>query len=132
MLKGANQYVLWINMLFLFAISLAPFLDKVKTLYSFDPEVIMLFAAINIFTGMVLFGMWRYIIKHPELLKSPVSEAAKKNISMQLLIIPAICLLAIPIGYIAPKIGTHVFQFVLVLYIIIRKIDPEQQVESDA
>ena len=130
-LKGANQYVLWINMLFLFAISLAPFLDKVKTLYGFDADVIMLFAAINIFTGIVLFGMWRYIIKHPELLKSPVSEAASKNISMQLLIIPAICLLAIPIGYIAPKIGTHVFSFVLVLYILIRKIDPEQEAVPD-
>jgi uncharacterized membrane protein len=116
-MKHSNQLFLWLNVLFLFAISLAPFISKVKTLYRFDPGVITLFALTNIFTGLILYRMWKYVVSHPELQKDSISASLNRSLSRRILIVPVVCIIAIPLAYLDAHIASYVFVLAPIIYI---------------
>ncbi len=120
-LKYSNSTVVLLNILFLFAITLLPFVSKMKALYRYDALVILLFALAHIFTGMVLYGTWKYIVKHSEQLQANIDPKIITNLSMRLLIAPVICTLAIAVGFFDVNIATYFFLLIPVVFIFFPK-----------
>lgn len=115
-LKYTSNGFTWLNTLFLFAISVAPFMSKIKTLYRYDASVVMLFAITNILSGLILFFMWRYVLSHPELQAKPIDEKLRKSMRNRIFIVPFICLIAIPLAFINVHVGTYIFITIPVFY----------------
>ena len=67
-LKYVNQRIIILNLIFLFSISLVPFISKLKSLYRFDSVVVGIFALAHIITGVILYSVWNYVKSHNELL----------------------------------------------------------------
>ena len=121
-LKYINTAVIALNIIFLFSISLVPFISKLKSLYRYDAMVVAIFAMAHIFTGLILYFTWKYVSSYTELLEAPEDHKAEKRIAYEILIIPIICVLAIPIAHINIHWGTYFFALIPVVYaILLRK-----------
>jgi uncharacterized membrane protein len=59
-LKYCNRTLLWLNILFMFPLTLMPFLTKLKAVYHADVIVVPLFGSAFIVSGLILLGIWRY------------------------------------------------------------------------
>ncbi len=122
-LKYSNRTFEWINIIFLFAITLAPFMSKIKTLYRYDANIVMMFAITNIFAGLVLFGMWQYVLAHPEMHDGTITSRMKTNMKIRTLLVPFISLIAIPLAFINVHVGTYIFSSVPIIYIALIRLD---------
>jgi uncharacterized membrane protein len=122
-LRLVNRIFLWLNLLFLFAISLAPFISKLKTLYRYDIDVVFLFSIMHIFSGMILLMMWRYAVKHTELLAKPLSAGKIKNVRMAILIVPIVCVSAFLLSLLNIHLGTYSFAVIPVIFIFRKQLD---------
>ena len=115
-LKYTDRNLVIMNIVFLFSISLAPFSAKLKALYRFDELVVLIFAAAHIFTGIILYVIWKYIVSHEELLKSPLEKSDVRHLSLGILVIPIVSALAIPMAYINVHLGTYFFALIPIIY----------------
>ena len=122
-LKAANRILLWLNLLFLFAISLAPFVSKLKTLYRFDIDIVVIFSIMHIFSGMILLTMWRYVVKHTELQRKTFNTAKTKNITLSILIVPIVCIVAFLVSLADIHLGTYTYAIVPIIYIFRKQLD---------
>jgi uncharacterized membrane protein len=104
-----NSTIVLINIVFLFSISLFPFLAKMKSMYKFDSLVVVIYATAHIFTGLILFVLWKYFLGNPELLKYTIESKKVNLVSWSILVIPLISLLAIGLSFINVHIATYLF-----------------------
>jgi uncharacterized membrane protein len=127
----ANSTIALLNILFLFSISLIPFLAKIKTLYRFDSLVVVIYATAHIFTGLILLVIWKYFMANEGLLKFPIPKNKNKLVSWSILTIPVISLCAIVFEYINTHIGTYLFLLIpfpyIYLYNLSKPLFPENE-----
>lgn len=121
-LKFSNGSVLLLNIIFLLAISLIPFVAKIKSLYPFDPLVVVIFAFAHIFTGLVLFTTWKHLMAHPDLCKTSMDKKKNKTISLILLMIPIISLIAVLFSFINIHVASYLFLAIPILFILISRL----------
>ncbi|MCA6074891.1 TMEM175 family protein [Fulvivirga sedimenti] len=114
-----NRTIIVLNIIFLFSISLIPFISKLKSLYRYDFFVVGIFAMAHIITGITLFFIWNYLTANNEYLKFPVDRNMKRNIAYKILVIPIISAIAIPVAAFNIHLGTYIFIFIPVIYGII-------------
>lgn len=91
-LRYINRRLILLNLVFLFPITLLPFVAKVKALYRYDPLVVVIFSSAHIICGLLLMAMWAYIVSHPELLVRPVTPQVRRSMAFRILIPPAVSL----------------------------------------
>ncbi len=120
-IQYTNRNVIFLNIIFLFAISLIPFVSKIKSLYPLDELVVIIFASAHIIIGIILFIIWKYFTNHPELLKSSISQQKNKFIGISILIIPMMCILAVIVAFIDIQIGTYLFILIPLIHLFINK-----------
>lgn len=120
-LKYVNQKIIILNMIFLFSISLVPFISKLKSLYRFDSVVVAIFAIAHIITGVILYYIWNYVKTHNELLKAPLDKNKGRYVTIKILAIPLICALAVPVAVINIHVGTYLFMIIPILYAVLPK-----------
>lgn len=108
-LKYTTTKLNWINGFFLLAISLLPFVSKVKTLYEFDFSVVLVYSLMHMIISIMLLILWAYIYKHEELLGEQIPEKLFKNYQRFLLLVPVVCIAAIGVSIIDVHIGTFMF-----------------------
>lgn len=118
----ANNTIVILNILFLFSISLIPFLAKIKALYRFDSFVVIIYSIAHVITGLILYLTWKHILSQKALLKYAIEERKGQLVSWSILSIPIISLLAILISYVNVRIGTYLFYFVPFVYIYLFKL----------
>lgn len=111
----SNSKIVSLNILFLFSISLIPFLAKIKSLYKFDIFVIIIYSSAHIITGLILFFTWKHFITHKELLKYPIEKKKSTMVSLSILAIPIISLIAIVFAFINVYVATYLFLLIPVL-----------------
>lgn len=108
-IKRTSGQLIWLNALFLLFITLLPFVSKVKTLYEFEFHAILIYSAVQFIVGGSLLILWRYVIKHDELLDEPIPSLAIKNFTRLLLLMPVVSVLAVCISIFNVHIGTLVY-----------------------
>lgn len=117
-IKRATSKLIWLNALFLLFITLLPFISKVKTLYEFEFHAILIYSIVQFLISGSLLILWRYVIKHHELLSEPIPSLAIKNFTRLLLLMPVVSILAICISIFNVNIGTLVFLVIPLINIL--------------
>lgn len=109
-LRYCNRALIWLNILFLFSLSLIPFLAKLKSNYEQEPEIVRLFCAGIFFCGLTLLAMWRYVLSHSELLgRSKIDQAVIRSMTRRILVAPVVAVFAFCLSFVDVRLGTHTF-----------------------
>ena len=109
-LRYCNRALIWLNTIFLFSITLIPFLSKLKFTYEQEPEVVRLFCVGVFFCGLMLLAMWRYVLSHSELLWRPtMDQSVIRSMTLRILLAPAVAVVAFCLSFIDVRLGTHAF-----------------------
>jgi len=109
-LRYCNRALIWLNTLFLFSVTLIPFLSKLKITYEQEPEVVRLFCAGIFFCGLMLLAMWRYVLSHSELLWRPkMDQAVIRSMTRRILLAPVVAVIAFCLSFVDVRLGTHAF-----------------------
>ena len=122
-LKYCNRTLLWINILFMFPLTMMPFMTKLKVVYHADVVVAPLFGSTFIVSGLILLGIWRYIVARPALTDRPIDPPVVRSMSRRIMIGPLVSLIAIGISYINTDLGTIVFCTLPLFYLSHRLVD---------
>ena len=120
-LKYTDRILVILNIVFLFSISLVPFIAKLKALYRYDALVVMMFGLAHVFTGLILYAIWKYMISHAELLEAPVVRSAARHVTLRILILPIVSILAIAVAFINVHWGTYFFALIPVIYALMMR-----------
>ncbi len=108
-LKYTTHKLNWINGFFLLAVSLLPFVSKVKTMYEFDFSAVFIYSIVHLCISGMLLVLWRYITTHQELQGEQIPSRLLKNYPKVLWIIPIVCIAANGVSIIDVHIGTYMF-----------------------
>jgi uncharacterized membrane protein len=109
-LRYCNRALIWVNALFLFWITLIPFLAKLKFTYEQEPQIVRLFCVGVFFCGLTLLAMWRYVLSHPELLgPRTIDQAVSRSMTRRILLSPLVAVLAFCLSFVDVRLGTHTF-----------------------
>ncbi|MGD8985532.1 MAG: TMEM175 family protein [Desulfobacteraceae bacterium] len=109
-LRYCNRTLIWLNTLFLFSLTLIPFLSKLKFTYEQEPEIVRLFCAGVFFCGLTLLAMWRYVLSHSELLVRPtMDQAVTRSMTQRILLAPVVAVIAFCLSFVDVRLGTHAF-----------------------
>ena len=122
-LKYCNRTLLWLNILFMFPLTLMPFLTKLKVVYHQDVIVVPFFGSAFIVSGLILFGIWRYIVARPAFTASPIDRPVIRSMERRILIGPLVSLAAIGVSYLDIDFGTVVFCALPLFYLSHRLVD---------
>ena len=130
--RYCNRWLLWLNTLFLFSITLIPFLAKLKSIYKQEPKVVLLFGAGFILTGLSLLAIWRYAIAKRELHKSfPIDPAVIRSMTRRILITPLVSAVAVGLSFINVHLGTYAFLALPLFYLSHRTVDRQLKKTED-
>lgn len=109
-LRYCNRALIWLNTLFLFSLTLIPFLSKLKITYEQEPNIVRLFCVGIFFCGLMLLAMWRYVLSHSELLgRSTIDQAVIRSMTRRILVAPVVAVVAFCLSFIDARLGTHAF-----------------------
>ena len=115
-LKFTDRMIVLLNIVFLFSISLVPFIAKLKALYRYDALAIMIYGAGHIVTGLILFVIWKYMLSHEDLLEAPVEKKVSRQVNIRILILPVVSLAAIVVAFVDVHWGTYFFALIPLIY----------------
>ena len=114
-----DRTIMILNIAFLFFISLAPFIAKLKALYRYDLLVVGIFALAQITTGLILYATWKFAVRQHALLKSSIDRNRDRHVSIRILIIPIVSIFAAVTGFFNIHLGTYVFIGVPIVYLFL-------------
>lgn len=122
--RHGNRTVVWLNLFFLFPVTLLPFVTELKGSFRDEPLVIMLFGVVQILIGLALIVLWNYSESHPYLLSRTVEEAIRRKVTWRMFVSPVmISLVAIAVSFLSVHLGTLFFLSIPLYYLSHREID---------
>jgi len=123
-LRYCNRSLMWFNILFIFPLTLAPVLTKLKVIYRDDVLVVPLFGSAFIVSSLILTGIWRYAVSHPELLgDTGIDPSVVRSMQQRIMIGCLVCLIAVCISFLSIDLGTVIFCTLPLFYLSHRKVD---------
>jgi uncharacterized membrane protein len=122
--RHGSRMLAWLNLLFLFPVTLLPFVTKLKSVYREDALVILLFGIVQIFIGLALIALWTYAASHSHLLIRPVEAAIRRRVTRRMFTSPVlVSVVAVPISFLNVHLGTLLFLSIPLYYLSHRVID---------
>jgi uncharacterized membrane protein len=122
--KYGNRKVVWLNLLFLFPVTLLPFVTELKGAYRDEELVILLFGIVQVFIGLALVSLWIYAVSCPYLLTREIEETIRRKVTWRMIISPVIIsLIAIPISFFSIHLSTLFFLSIPLYYLSHPMID---------
>ena len=131
-LRYCNRTLIWLNILFMFPLTLSPFLTKLKVVYRDDVLVVPLFGSAFIFSGLILLVIWHYVVTHPHLVNRPsINQSVARSMQQRILIGPLVSLIAVGLSFLNIDLGTIIFCTMPIFYFSHRIADTEWEKPSD-
>lgn len=131
--RRASRMFLWLNLLFLFPVTLLPFVTKLKSVYKREELIVMLFAGLQVLIGVTLLLLWRYAVTHPRLLLHPIVPGVRRSMALRILVSPMlISLLAAGVSYVSIEISTLLFLSIPIYSLSHRLVDSDPAERSGA
>lgn len=123
LIKRVDRPMLWINILFLFFISLIPFSASVLGKYGNEPVAVALYGAHLVVIGAILLLGWTYATRHHHLVDPKMSHALINGVSKYIAIAPIIYLVAVLFALVNPTISMVIYFLVPIYYIFPTRVD---------
>ena len=97
-----TRRLFWLNLLFLFPVTLLPFLTALAGSYRFEPLVTLLFSGLQVLIGLTLILLWNYAVANPSLLAHHIGKSLAQAVNKRIILSPIlISLVAIPISFLS-------------------------------
>lgn len=116
--RHGNRTVIWLNLLFLFPVTLLPFVTELKGAYRHEPLVTLIFGLLQILIGFALILLWNYAGSHPQLLARSVDNKTSRKVALRMLISPVlISVIAIAVSFINAPLSSLFFLSIPLYYL---------------
>jgi uncharacterized membrane protein len=123
-LRRGNRTIVWLNLLFLFPVTLLPFVTDLKGVYRTEALVTLLFGVLQILIGLALIALWTYAVSNPHLLDRTVGKMLRRKVIRRMLVSPVIVsLVAIFISFLNVHLGSLFFLSIPLYYLSHREFD---------
>ncbi len=96
-----NGRLIWLNLVFLFWIALQPFAAAVLGEHDPAPTAVVLYALVQVATGLSQTALWVYAISRPEIADERIRRRHGRWVTVELLRVPALFVVSIPIALVA-------------------------------
>ena len=97
---------------------------NLKSIYKYEPKVVLLFGTGFILTGLSLLAIWRYAIVKREWHKtSLIDPAAIRSMTLRILLAPVSSMVAIGLSFLNMHLGTYTFLAMPLFYLSHRLVD---------
>jgi TMEM175 potassium channel family protein len=117
-LARVNRAALFLNVLQLFFISLLPFTTALIGRYPDEAAAVIVYALHLELLGLSQYAHWIYVLRHPELVHSPIDARTARTATIRILVGPAAWAVAMLLALVSPRLGYAVFYVVLVGYLV--------------
>jgi len=117
-LARVNRAVLFLNVLQLFFISLLPFTTALLGRYPDEAVAVILYALHLEALGLAQYAHWIYVLRHPELVQSPIDARAARATTIRILVGPAAWAAAMLLALASARLGYALFYVVLIGYVV--------------
>jgi len=117
-LARVNRAALFLNVLQLFFISLLPFTTAILGRYPDEAAAVILYGLHLEALGLAQYGHWVYVLRHPELVQSPIDAKTARAVTTRILVGPAAWAVAMLLALASPRLGYAVFYVVLIGYVV--------------
>ncbi len=122
--RRGNRAVIWLNLLFLFPVTMLPFVTALKGAYRSEEMITLLFGVLQILIGLALIALWIYAASNPHLLDRPVGEMLRRKVTRRMLVSPVmVSALAIAVSFLSIRLSTLFFLSIPLYYLSHREID---------
>lgn len=121
MITKFDKNVVWINIVFLIALSFLPFPVDLFGDYSSVPVVIMFYSLSLSVVGFLLASIWIYATYKRRLVPKSLSDRHIEYYTLRNLLAPIVFALAVPIALVDPLLAQFSWAFVILGLIVINK-----------
>lgn len=116
--RNGSRKLIWLNLFFLFPVTLLPFLTKLKGVYRHEPLITTLFGLEQVVIGLALIAIWLYAAANPQLLIRQIGENTRRQITRRMIVSPIIIsLISIPVSFWSVHVSSFLFLTIPLLYL---------------
>jgi uncharacterized membrane protein len=121
--RNGSRGLTWVNLLFLFELTLLPFTTKLIGTYKYEPLVIIVYGAVHFACGCTLAYMWWYANRWAPVVWPRIDPAVARSMLFRILAGPVISLVAIGVAFISVRLGHAVFLTMPLFHTSHRRVD---------
>jgi uncharacterized membrane protein len=122
--REGNRTLIWLNLLFLFPVTLLPFVTELRGSYRHEALMTVLFGALQIFIGLALILLWNDSKSNSDLLTRPIDEAFRRKVMWRMLVSPIIVsVIAMGFSFVNIHVSALFFLSIPLYYLSHREID---------
>ncbi|MDO9161663.1 MAG: TMEM175 family protein [Methylococcaceae bacterium] len=122
--RAGTRSLVWLNLLFLFPVTLLPFVTELRGTYRYEELITVLFGGLQILIGLALIALWNHSKHYPQLLIRPIDDAFRKKVVCRMLISPIlISVIAVALSFIDIHASAVFFMSIPLYYLSHRDID---------
>ncbi|HVD30579.1 MAG TPA: TMEM175 family protein [Methylomirabilota bacterium] len=118
-LARVNRALLFLNVLQLFFIALLPFTTAIVGRYPDEAAAVILYAVHLEALGLAQYAHWVYVLRHPDLVHSPIDARTARAATVRILFGPAAWAGAMLLALVSPRLAYAVFYLVLIGYVAV-------------
>ena len=120
-ISRCDRYFLWLNLLFMLPLSLAPFVTGMRAEYPGEIAVASIFGAVQLANFLLLLVIWRYGVRH--LTDAPVAAKAVRGMNMRLLMAMALNIAGVLLVPVNERLVTVAFLCTPFLFVSHKDVD---------
>ena len=122
-IEGSHGVIVWLNLVFLFFITIIPFAVDLQVDYGFYQVIFILYALVLTFGGLTLTLIWLHARKN-RLIDNTVSRTEIQNVLLESILLPSVFVISILISIVDLQIAYYFWMVIVPAKIIIRKRYP--------
>lgn len=122
-IRFADRTLLWLNLAFLFSVSVVPFSAAVLSGYWGSPLASVLYGCNLIVIGGIGYVHWCYATRHHRLVDHELPAALVNMAARRILFAPVICVIAMAMSFLAPTMSLLLYAVIPLYYILPGTID---------
>lgn len=122
-IEGSHGVIVWLNLVFLFFITIIPFAVDLQVDYGFYQVIFILYALVLTFGGSTLTLIWLHARKN-RLIDNTVSHSEIQNVLLESILLPSVFVISILISIVDLQIAYYFWMVIVPAKIIIRKRYP--------
>jgi len=121
--RNATRGLLWLNLFFLFLLTLLPFTTQLIGTYRYEPRVIVIYGIVNAACGFSLAFMWWGANRLYPVVSPRIDDRVVRSMLFRILLGPVISLVAIGVAFANVRLSHLVFLSIPFLQLSHRAVD---------
>lgn len=121
--RQGSRGLTWLNLLFLFELTLLPFTTKLIGVYRNEPLPLVVYGAVNILSGCTLAYMWWYANRLAPVVWPRIDPAIARSMLRRILSGPVVSLVAIGAAFVNARLSHVVFLTIPLFHLSHRTVD---------